>query len=89
MPFKEIPAFRWWMKLDMLPLRPFTQLIPLWSPMVNLKAYNTDYIAMAGAGELQGLSRLVFALRGSGGTRKALTCALKDAGFYPWLYCRD
>lgn len=48
----------------------------------HLKAYNTDYIAIA---KLLAQHRvptdLVFALRGNGGMAKAVACALKDAGF--------
>lgn len=47
-----------------------------------LKAYNTDYIAIAKLlHEHQVPSDLVFALRGSGGMAKAVACAVKDAGF--------
>lgn len=48
----------------------------------HLKAYNTDYIAIAKLlAEHQVPADLVFALRGSGGMAKAVACALKDAGF--------
>ncbi len=48
----------------------------------HLKAYNTDYIAIARLLANYKVSPdLVFALRGSGGMAKAVACALKDAGF--------
>jgi len=48
----------------------------------HLKAYNTDYIAIAKLlAQHQVPNDLVFALRGSGGMAKAVACALKDAGF--------
>ena len=48
----------------------------------HLKAYNTDYIAIAKLlAQHQVSSDLAFAVRGSGGMAKAVTCALKDAGF--------
>jgi shikimate dehydrogenase len=48
----------------------------------HLKAYNTDYIAIAKLlRQHQVPPQLVFAVRGSGGMAKAVTCALKDAGF--------
>lgn len=48
----------------------------------RLKAYNTDYIAIARLlAEHHIPSNLVFALQGSGGMAKAVACALKDAGF--------
>ncbi|WP_413731043.1 shikimate 5-dehydrogenase [Sodalis sp. RH22] len=47
-----------------------------------LKAYNTDYIAIATLlKQYQVPTSLTFALRGSGGMAKAVACALKDAGF--------
>ena len=47
-----------------------------------LKAYNTDYIAIAKLlSQYQVPTDLVFTLRGSGGMAKAVACALKDAGF--------
>lgn len=47
----------------------------------HLKAYNTDYIAIARLLANYKVSPdLVFALRGSGGMAKAVACALKDAG---------
>lgn len=80
MPFKE----------DVIPLvdalDPSAEAIHSVNTIVNddgfLKAYNTDYIAIA---TLLAQYRLptdrVFALRGSGGMAKAVACALKDAGF--------
>ena len=48
----------------------------------HLKAYNTDYLAIAQLlAEHRLLSDLVFALQGSGGMAKAVACALRDAGF--------
>lgn len=47
----------------------------------HLKAYNTDYIAVAQLVETHGLPRTRFALRGSGGMAKAVAFALRDAGF--------
>jgi shikimate dehydrogenase len=48
----------------------------------RLRAYNTDYLAVA---ELLRRSQLApdttFTLRGSGGMAKAVACALRDAGF--------
>lgn len=47
-----------------------------------LKAYNTDYIAIATLLKQYQLSpEQDFALRGSGGMAKAVACAFKDAGF--------
>ncbi len=47
-----------------------------------LKAYNTDYIAIATLLQQYNVSSdLTFALRGSGGMAKAVACALKDTGF--------
>lgn len=47
-----------------------------------LKAYNTDYIAIASLLKQHQVDRgLTFALRGSGGMAKAVAAALKDAGF--------
>lgn len=80
MPFKEacIPMVE---ELD-----PSAKAIDSVNTIVNtngyLKAYNTDYIAIAKLlHEHQVPSNLVFALRGSGGMAKAVACALKDAGF--------
>ena len=48
----------------------------------HLKAYNTDYLAIAQLLVEHRLSPdLVFALQGSGGMAKAVACALRDAGF--------
>ncbi len=47
-----------------------------------LKAYNTDYIAIATLLKQHKVANdYTFALRGSGGMAKAVACALKDAGF--------
>ncbi|GAA0468720.1 shikimate 5-dehydrogenase [Tatumella punctata] len=47
-----------------------------------LKAYNTDYIAIAALlKQYQVSNQLSFVLLGSGGMAKAIACALKDAGF--------
>ncbi len=47
-----------------------------------LKAYNTDYIAIATLlAQYQIPTDYRFALRGSGGMAKAVACALRDAGF--------
>jgi shikimate dehydrogenase len=47
-----------------------------------LKAYNTDYIAIATLLRQHQVSRnYTFILRGSGGMAKAVACALRDAGF--------
>ncbi|MBF6636936.1 shikimate 5-dehydrogenase [Rouxiella silvae] len=47
-----------------------------------LKAYNTDYIAIATLlKQYKVPNEFTFALRGSGGMAKAVACALKDAGF--------
>jgi len=47
-----------------------------------LKAYNTDYIAIATLlKQYQVPTDFTLALRGSGGMAKAVACALKDAGF--------
>lgn len=47
-----------------------------------LKAYNTDYIAIATLlANYRVSTDQVFALRGSGGMAKAIACALRDAGF--------
>ena len=47
-----------------------------------LKAYNTDYIAIAQLLRKYALDpTLTFALHGRGGMAKAVACALKDAGF--------
>ncbi len=48
----------------------------------HLRAYNTDYIAVAKLlREHKVPPELPFALRGSGGMAKAVACALRDAGF--------
>jgi shikimate dehydrogenase len=48
----------------------------------HLKAYNTDYIAVAQLLATHGVSpNSTFALRGSGGMAKAVACAMRDAGF--------
>lgn len=47
----------------------------------HLKAYNTDYIAIAQLVDTHEVPRTRFALRGSGGMAKAVACALRDAGF--------
>ena len=48
----------------------------------HLKAYNTDYIAIAKLLAQHSVpTDLVFALSGSGGMAKAVACALRDAGF--------
>ena len=80
MPFKEacIPMVD---ELD-----PSAKAIDSVNTIVNtdgyLKAYNTDYIAIAKLlAEHQVPNQLTFALRGSGGMAKAVACALKDAGF--------
>ena len=47
-----------------------------------LKAYNTDYMAIAALlKQYQVDNQLSFVLLGSGGMAKAVACALKDAGF--------
>lgn len=49
----------------------------------HLKAYNTDYIAIASLlAQYQVSNQLSFALNGNGGMAKAVACALKDAGFH-------
>ena len=80
MPFKEacIPLVD---ELD-----PSAQAIDSINTIVNtdghLKAYNTDYIAIAQLlADYQVSPDLSFALRGSGGMAKAVACALRDAGF--------
>ena len=80
MPFKEacIPLVD---ELD-----PSAQAIDSINTIVNtdghLKAYNTDYIAIAQLLAAHQVSAdLRFALRGSGGMAKAVACALRDAGF--------
>ncbi len=45
----------------------------------HLKAYNTDYMAVAQL--IDDVPRTRFALRGSGGMAKAVACAMRDAGF--------
>lgn len=47
----------------------------------HLKAYNTDYIAVAQLLESRSVPRTEFALRGSGGMAKAVVSAMRDAGF--------
>ncbi len=48
----------------------------------HLHGYNTDYTAVASLLRSEKVSpALEFALRGSGGMAKAVTCALRDAGF--------
>lgn len=48
----------------------------------HLKAYNTDYVAIAKLLKEHAVDpALPFALRGSGGMAKAVACALRDAGF--------
>lgn len=47
----------------------------------HLKAYNTDYIAVAQLLDTHNVPSTRFALRGSGGMAKAVACALRDAGF--------
>jgi shikimate dehydrogenase len=47
----------------------------------HLKAYNTDYIAVAQLVDSHKVPRTRFALRGSGGMAKAVACAMRDAGF--------
>jgi shikimate dehydrogenase len=47
----------------------------------HLKAYNTDYIAVAQLLESHGVPQTAFALRGSGGMAKAVAFAMRDAGF--------
>jgi len=80
MPFKEacIPMID---ELD-----PSAKAINSVNTIVNtngyLKAYNTDYIAIAKLlADYQVSPDMVFALRGSGGMAKAVACALRDAGF--------
>ena len=80
MPFKEasIPLVD---ELD-----PSAQAIDSINTIVNtnghLKAYNTDYMAIAQLlADYQVSPDLSFALRGSGGMAKAVACALRDAGF--------
>ena len=80
MPFKEasIPLVD---ELD-----PSAKAIDSINTIVNtnghLKAYNTDYMAIAQLlADYQVSPDLSFALRGSGGLAKAVACALRDAGF--------
>jgi shikimate dehydrogenase len=48
----------------------------------QLRAYNTDYIAIRKLIQQHGLSpETTLALRGSGGMAKAVACAFRDAGF--------
>lgn len=48
----------------------------------HLKAYNTDYIAIATLLEQYAIPKdYAFALKGSGGMAKAVACALRDLGF--------
>ncbi len=52
-----------------------------------LKAYNTDYIAIATLLEQYQVNKdLVFVLKGSGGMAKAVACALKRCRFHSWLH---
>ena len=67
-------------------LDPSAQAIDSINTIVNtnghLKAYNTDYMAIAQLlADYQVSPDLSFALRGSGGMAKAVACALRDAGF--------
>ncbi len=49
----------------------------------HLKAYNTDYIAVASLLRSRGVAPSTsFALRGSGGMAKAVASAMRDAGFH-------
>jgi shikimate dehydrogenase len=47
----------------------------------HLKAYNTDYIAVAQLMDDRAVPRTPFVLRGSGGMAKAVAFAMRDAGF--------
>ena len=47
----------------------------------HLKAFNTDYIAVAQLMQSHAVPHTPFALRGSGGMAKAVAFALRDAGF--------
>lgn len=47
----------------------------------HLKAYNTDYIAVAQLMDSRAVPRTAFALRGSGGMAKAVAFAMRDSGF--------
>ncbi|MCQ3029521.1 shikimate 5-dehydrogenase [Pseudomonas syringae] len=47
----------------------------------HLKAYNTDYIAVAQLMDSQAVPRTAFALRGSGGMAKAVAFAMRESGF--------
>lgn len=47
----------------------------------HLKAYNTDYMAVAQLMDDRAVPRTPFALRGSGGMAKAVAFAMRDAGF--------
>lgn len=47
----------------------------------HLKAYNTDYIAVAQLLQSRAVPMTEFALRGSGGMAKAVVSAMRDAGF--------
>lgn len=47
----------------------------------HLKAYNTDYMAVAQLMDEHAVARTRFALRGSGGMAKAVAFAMRDAGF--------
>lgn len=80
MPFKE----------DVIPmvdeLAPSAEAIHSVNTIVNtdgyLKAYNTDYLAIAALlAQYKVPTDRVFALRGSGGMAKAVACALRNAGF--------
>lgn len=48
----------------------------------HLKAYNTDYVAIANLVTDYAISKdFIFALKGAGGMAKAVACALRDLGF--------
>lgn len=47
----------------------------------HLKAYNTDYIAVAQLMDSRAVPRTAFALRGSGGMAKAVAFAMRESGF--------
>ncbi|RMT65248.1 Shikimate 5-dehydrogenase [Pseudomonas coronafaciens pv. atropurpurea] len=51
----------------------------------HLKAFNTDYIAVAQLMDSHAVPRSEFALRGSGGMAKAVAFALRDASFIDGL----
>jgi shikimate dehydrogenase len=79
MPFKEA-CIEWLDELDAS-----ARAIQSVNTIVNadgyLKAYNTDYIAVAQLLDSRSVPRTAFALRGSGGMAKAVACAMRDAGF--------